>query len=292
MTALSANFLRRAHENAKHAASRIQLELENVFREGTAGDFLGKETGSSLDLHDHRSYYPGDDPRHIDWRVYARTESYVIRLFREEIAPRVDLVLDLSPSMLLGEEKALRSLELLYFVIESALEAQASLRCYLLDGTGAHAEQLEAFIHYGLPEPRRGSVTPAAAARMLELRPASLRVFISDLLFPDSPHELLLRLCGQNSRTLLFVPFAPSEEAPDWNGAMELSDCETGARREQTIDDSILERYRQAYRTHFESWRQSCRKLRVPCVRVRAGGDLAPALQKESLIQRAARVWA
>ena len=68
-----------------------------------------------MDFQDHRSYSPGDDPRHINWQAYARTGSYTLKLFREEIRPIVDLVLDVSPSMFFTPEKDKRSTELSRF---------------------------------------------------------------------------------------------------------------------------------------------------------------------------------
>ena len=50
-------------------------------------------------------YVPGDDLRHVDWAAYARSEVLAVRLYREEVAPRIDLVLDISRSMGVTEPK-------------------------------------------------------------------------------------------------------------------------------------------------------------------------------------------
>ena len=73
---------------------------------GTAGNVLGRGTGSSIDFQDHRQYVPGDDPRHINWQAYARTGHYSMKLYREEVTPRIDLVYDVSGSMFLDTAKA------------------------------------------------------------------------------------------------------------------------------------------------------------------------------------------
>ena len=39
---------------------------------------------------------PGDDLRHVDWAAYARSDSLNIRLYREEVAPRLDLLIDVA----------------------------------------------------------------------------------------------------------------------------------------------------------------------------------------------------
>ena len=66
---------------------------------GRDGDQLGRGTGASLEFQDRRSYVAGDDLRHLDWRAYARTDQLMLRLYREEILPHVEIVVDASRSM-------------------------------------------------------------------------------------------------------------------------------------------------------------------------------------------------
>ncbi|MEM6961681.1 MAG: DUF58 domain-containing protein [Myxococcota bacterium] len=55
--------------------------------------------GASVVFMEHREYQPGDDPRLLDWRAYARTDEYLIKRFEQESQLRATLVLDLSGSM-------------------------------------------------------------------------------------------------------------------------------------------------------------------------------------------------
>ena len=55
--------------------------------------------GRGIEIADYREYYPGDDFRSIDWRVYARTERLYIRRFEEEKDLILHLLLDSSASM-------------------------------------------------------------------------------------------------------------------------------------------------------------------------------------------------
>ena len=55
--------------------------------------------GQSVEFADHRSYVPGDDIRHKDWKVYARNSRFVIKKFEEETNLRAHLLLDCSESM-------------------------------------------------------------------------------------------------------------------------------------------------------------------------------------------------
>ena len=53
----------------------------------------------------HREYAPGDDPKHIDWRVYFNRDKYFIKQYEMETNFVCHLVLDVSASMRYGEER-------------------------------------------------------------------------------------------------------------------------------------------------------------------------------------------
>ena len=57
--------------------------------------------GSSVEFAEHREYVAGDDIRHIDWKVFGRSDRFYIKQFEEETNLRVQLVLDASESMTL-----------------------------------------------------------------------------------------------------------------------------------------------------------------------------------------------
>ncbi|MFP6885992.1 MAG: DUF58 domain-containing protein, partial [Opitutales bacterium] len=55
--------------------------------------------GHSVEFVDHREYMPGDEPRHIDWKMLARTERWYVKRFEMESNMDVSVVLDISGSM-------------------------------------------------------------------------------------------------------------------------------------------------------------------------------------------------
>ena len=64
-----------------------------------AGMHRSPHRGASAIFKEHRGYRPGDDPRLIDWRAYARSDRYTIKHFEHETQLRGTLALDISPSM-------------------------------------------------------------------------------------------------------------------------------------------------------------------------------------------------
>ena len=58
--------------------------------------------GFSVEFTEYRQYSPGDDPRYLDWRLYARTDRYFIKKFEDETNLRCYLLVDNSRSMTYG----------------------------------------------------------------------------------------------------------------------------------------------------------------------------------------------
>src|SRR5688500_12485814 len=104
--ALPSSALSAIHVRMKAVAGMARLPLRSGHWSGVAGSVLGQGTGNSIDFQDQRPYLAGDDPRHINWQAYARTGAYTMKLYRQEVTPRVDVLFDASASMFLTEAKA------------------------------------------------------------------------------------------------------------------------------------------------------------------------------------------
>jgi uncharacterized protein (DUF58 family) len=277
---------------ARAVCRQVRLSLGRRVWRGAIGNWAGAGSGSSIDFQDHRPYLPGDDPRHIDWAAYARSGQVIMKLYREEVSPRVDILVDVSPSMFFEPAKARRTLELLYFCVESALALGSAPHVHALDGSRAEPIGLPALLAgtWAPPSAARGEHPPTPARA--PLRPGSLRVWISDLLFPGAPEGWLTPLAAARGRVLALVPFAAAEEDPDWSDNVELEDCETGTRRRQRVDAALRDRYRRAYRAHLAAWREQARRRQAILARVPAAGGLAEALRTEALPAGAVEAWA
>jgi uncharacterized protein (DUF58 family) len=167
--------LREIRARAKVAAAVARLPLRSGQWAGTAGSVLGRGSGSSIDFQDHRQYVPGDDPRHMNWQAYARTGHYTMKLYREEVTPRIDLVYDLSGSMFLGELKATRVWELFYFCLESGLRLGGHLKLIVLGRAAGDVPEdvpVEQALADGWGETAHASAVEGRSAALVE--PAGL----------------------------------------------------------------------------------------------------------------------
>ena len=79
--------------------SRLELRARTVVEGFVNGMHKSPYRGPSIEFANHRPYVPGDDIRHIDWRVYAKADRFFIKEYEEETNMRVHLLLDCSGSM-------------------------------------------------------------------------------------------------------------------------------------------------------------------------------------------------
>ncbi len=79
--------------------SRLELRARHVVEGFVSGMHKSPYKGFSVEFANHRSYVPGDDIRHIDWRVYGKADRFYIKEYEEETNLRTYLLLDCSGSM-------------------------------------------------------------------------------------------------------------------------------------------------------------------------------------------------
>jgi len=222
-------------------AAAVRLALPRTLLRGRAGERLGSGTGSSLEFQEHRSYSPGDDLRHVDWAAYARSELLAIRLYREEVAPCVDLVLDVSRSMAVTAEKLRAHGELSALVACACASTAADSRVITVAGSDPaplrRPEDVERLLDCALP-------ASALEAPYLPLRRRSLRIVISDFLFPHDADALVARL-ARESASLALVQLTLGDEAePEAAGGLRLIDVEDRGTIDMVVDDAAVRDYR------------------------------------------------
>jgi len=92
-------FAKYFHPEVLSKISRLELRARHVVEGFVSGMHKSPYKGYSVEFANHRPYVPGDDIRHIDWRVYAKADRFFIKEYEEETNMRVHLLLDCSGSM-------------------------------------------------------------------------------------------------------------------------------------------------------------------------------------------------
>ncbi|MGB6223320.1 DUF58 domain-containing protein [Haloferula sp.] len=286
--------LSQCHAHALAATGRLRLPLRSRVWKGQSGEFAGAGVGSSMDFQDHRTYVPGDDPRHINWQAYARTGTYTMKLYREEVRPVVDVVLDASESMFFDPVKAKRTAELFYFAVESAMRSGAATSVHFVRGDAVRPVPSDIVsMHRWLDDVRAmPAADPAIAPDLsrIQFRQNAIRVFVSDLLFSGDPTPALRLLAARHGAPILLVPFLKSESSPDWAGNYEFVEAERGSRHQHRIEASTLRHYKEAYVNHFALWKSAATRHQSAFARVSCEESLEASLFAEALPSRALEV--
>src|ERR1700687_2335631 len=82
--------------------SHLDLVAKTVVDGFVAGLHRSPAFGFSQEFAEYRAYTPGDDLRHVDWNVFARTERMYLKRYRGETNSQVTILLDASRSMKFG----------------------------------------------------------------------------------------------------------------------------------------------------------------------------------------------
>lgn len=231
--------------------------------------------GFSVEFTEYRQYTPGDDPRYLDWRLFARTDRYYIKCFEDETNLRCYLLVDLSRSMAYGSAG--------YDKAEYAKTAAATIAYYLsLQRDAVGLTTFDETIVDSLPARfRPGHVhrlmlalerSPGGKAtdidRPLEQIAATVRkrgmiVLISDLLTKiDTLKTNLGYLRSRGHEVLLIRVLDPTEMTFEFDEPAMFHDVESG--RDLYVDpETVRESYLRQFNEHAEEIKTICTSLGV-----------------------------
>ena len=246
--------------------SELGSRMSLGFRRGKffgGGGACGKRAGSSQEFMDHRDYAPGDDPRTLDWNVYARSEKLTVKVFREEITPSLDLIIDDSASMQAGNtRKCGAALAAAAMFASAAANSGCRVKTWLAGDSFEPAANGS-----GPPELWDGPSFASARspAEMLGIHAGALqrrgvRILVSDLLWPGSPECALSRLAAGAAVTAVVQILSRADANPPLAGQIALADSETGVSLDIDIGPRELERYKGALLRHQQNWEDACRR--------------------------------
>ena len=231
--------------------------------------------GFSVEFTEYRQYTPGDDPRYLDWRLFARTDRYYIKKFEDETNLRCHLLVDGSRSMTYGSLAWTKAqyahtlaATIAYFLHQQGdaiglLTFDEAIREYLpARHRRSHLRQL--MLTLEKPAGGQGTDLTAPLKRIVELvRKRGLMIFISDLLAPIETLERNLgNLVACGHEVLLFHLMDPAERDFKFDKASLFLDAESG--RDLYIDPAAARKdYLSKLEAHTLAARQCCEHLGV-----------------------------
>ncbi|KAA6438486.1 DUF58 domain-containing protein [Dyadobacter flavalbus] len=283
----------------------LQLTGKLVSEELMLGIHSSRRSGIGVEFEQYRHYEPGDDPKRIDWKLFARTDKHLIRESSTESDKQVRFVLDLSGSMNYGENGVTR---LQYAQI---LLASLSYLCYIqndqmslytlknstiqtISAAGASSSGRQTFqkILVGLEKtvaegPWRIPGESGAGIRFPELQSKKKEqlIFVSDFLQAQDEWLQLIRSLASSQREIVVFQILGDQEI-DFNldGFYRFKDLETG--KEMELDaGSVREKFRESAELYLQQLKEALQIPHVQLVRARMSDPVGMVL-KNYLIKR------
>ena len=238
--------------------------------------------GFSVEFAEHRPYMPGDPLKNIDWKVWARSDRYLVKQYTEETNLRCHLLLDLSGSMAFRSPRAAMS------KIEYAKSISAALAYLMIhqqDAVGAllfaehpvsyvparavrsHLDVL--FKTFAAHEPRgKTRLGPALHELAERIKRRGLVILCSDLM--DRPEDVLSGLQHfrhRNHEVVVLHILDPDEIEFPYTDTATFVDMESEERL-TTEPWEIARRYREKLDAWTDFYRRNCRERLIDYVQI------------------------
>jgi uncharacterized protein (DUF58 family) len=229
--------------------------------------------GFSVEFTEYRQYTPGDDPRWVDWKLYARSDRYFLRKFEDETNLRCQLLVDASRSMGYGSGSYSKSdyantlaATLAHFLSKQGdavgvLTFDEKVRDYLPPrNRPGHLRHIMLALEKASAGTTTDLITPLNRAVELA-RKRGLMVLVSDLLASQERFEqslAALNACGHE--VVVFHVLDPAEMKFEFDKAALFLDVESG--KELYIDPIAAKKeYLRKFTAHNAGIESACRKM-------------------------------
>ena len=252
--------------------SGLDLIAKTVVDGFIAGLHRSPNFGFSQEFAEYRAYAPGDDVRHIDWNVFARTERAYLKRYRGETNTLLTVLLDASNSMKYSSHRVNKmdyarytAAALFYLTTQTQRDAAGlivfddELRNYIRPSNRqGQFYRLLSGLEHAEPHARTDFAKPLAHFQEF-LRRRGVAIIISD--FYEAPERIIrtlepLRFRG--NEVVLFHVLDPKEVRPEFRGPTTLIDLETQESLEVS-PEYAREEYAQKIDAHIEALRDGAR---------------------------------
>jgi uncharacterized protein (DUF58 family) len=252
--------------------SGLDLIAKTVVDGFVAGLHRSPDFGFSQEFAEYRAYTPGDDLRHVDWNLFARTERCYLKRYRGETNSQLTILLDASNSMNYSSHAVSKmdyarytAASLFYLAIHNQRDPAGlivfddEVRNYIRPSTRqGQLHRLLAGLEQAEPRARTDFMKPLAHFQEF-LRRRGVVLVISD--FYESPETIVktiepLRFHG--SEVILFHVLDPQEIRPNLRGPSILVDMETEQRLE-VIPEYVKGEYRRKMDSHLQQMHERTR---------------------------------
>jgi uncharacterized protein (DUF58 family) len=229
--------------------------------------------GKGIDVYDYREYYPGDDIKSVDWKLYARTERLYIRRFEEEKSLTTHILVDTSRSMDYGEPlkydyASMIALGYAYLVTREnekfALATYgANLGETLYPGKGRKHLSRAIKLLESAKLTGETDFDSCSEAYSSIIKTRSLVIVVSDFLEPLQSLRNGIYKMAKKAHELILVQVLDPREASleEFKGEMKLVDMESREVKRAYISPRFREDYRRLLEEHLHGLRKTCSEI-------------------------------
>lgn len=254
----------------------LSLVSKRVFRGQLLAQRRTRQMGGGVEFADHRDYAFGDDLRYLDWNVFARLGSELIKRFEEEEDLHVYFFLDCSRSMLAGDPDK-------FDYARQIVAALAYIALADLDRVSVVAFADKIVDVFPLTRGKQRILTLLQFLENLDVvgedtdltrvvtdfihrgQRTGLAVVVSDLFDPNGYQRGLELLRHRRYEPNVVQVHDAAEANPKVLGDLELIDQETGRVHNVTISESMLRRYRRTFADFLDSVKRYCTGHGLSC---------------------------
>jgi uncharacterized protein (DUF58 family) len=248
--------------------SRLDLIAKTVVDGFVAGLHRSPDFGFSQEFAEYRAYTSGDDLRHVDWNLFARTERCYLKRYRGETNSQLTILLDASNSMQYtsGPPRKMDyarfiAASLFYLAIRNQRDAAGlivfddEVREYIRPSARqGQLARLLAGLENAEPRARTDYAKPLRHFQNF-LHRRGIAVVISDFYEdPESIARAIAPLRFHGNEVILFHILDPQEIRPTLKSSAVLVDLETESKME-VIPEYVKTTYRARIDAHIESLR-------------------------------------
>jgi uncharacterized protein (DUF58 family) len=242
----------------------LELRAKGVVEGFIQGLHRAPNLGSSTDFAEHRAYAPGDDPRRLDWRLYARTDRYYVKEFEADTNTNFLVVLDVSRSMSYGNKLSYACTLAACLAYFSSLQRDrvglATFADRLVEYVPPSAKHLRLVLHAldhaerGVPKQPEKTLSryrPVFQRLSDTVRRRSMIAIISDLYEePDDIVAAVNMLRGRGNDIMVLHVLDPRERLFPFTDASNFVDLETGEQM-PIIPDYLRDEYQNVIAEHI-----------------------------------------
>ncbi len=250
---------------------KLDLLAKKKIVSSYAGGKRSIKQGRGIEPIDHREYYPGDDLKFVDWKVYGRTEKLFIKRFEEEKSLTTHILVDASNSMNFKTGKyskfdfaSMLAVGFAYLVTkENEKFAISTYSTELKDVMQPKRGKKQFFTAIDLLNSQKlGGLTELEkVSEKYEnlIKTRSLCIVVSDFLEPMGSIRKGLMHLAKKAKNLLVIHVAdPAEKKLDWQGDVKLYDLETDQMKKIFFTPKMRRDYAVRFISHIEKVRGVC----------------------------------